>query len=50
MATTKRAERKPYRPPRLTVHGDLRQLTKGPAKGGAKQDAGTTPKTKAGSV
>lgn len=47
MATRKRPERKPYQPPRLTVHGDLRKLTT--AKGGAKSDGGTAPKTKAGS-
>ena len=47
MATGKRSERKPYQPPRLTVHGDLRRLTQ--AKGGAKSDGGTTPKTKTGS-
>jgi len=49
MASGKRAERKPYRLPRLTVHGDLRKLTLGPSKGGAKADGGTAPKTKAGS-
>ena len=49
MATRKRSDRKPYQPPRLKVHGDLRRLTMGPSKGGAKQDGGTTPKTKAGS-
>ena len=49
MATRKRPERKPYQPPRLKVHGDLRRLTQSPAKGGAKSDGGAAPKTKTGS-
>jgi len=49
MATRKRSDRKPYQPPRLTVHGDLRTLTQSPAKGGAKSDGGAAPKTKTGS-
>lgn len=36
--------KKPYRPPRLTVYGDLRRLTKG--KGGNRSDGGGFPKTK----
>ncbi len=36
-------EKKPYRPPRLVVYGDLRLLTK--AKGGNKTDGGL-PKTR----
>ena len=47
MATGRPPERKPYQPPRLKVHGDLRRLTQ--AKGGAKSDGGTAPKTKSGS-
>lgn len=39
--------RKPYRPPSLTVYGDLRRLTLG--GGGTKREGGpTSPKTKAG--
>jgi hypothetical protein len=37
--------KKPYRPPRLTVYGDLRRLTL--AKGGSSNDGGGKPKTKA---
>ena len=41
---SKGPRRKPYRTPRLVVHGDLRRLTKmimlPPAKGGMKGDAG----------
>jgi hypothetical protein len=47
MAKATRGDKQAYRPPRLTVHGDLRKLTQ--AKGGAKSDGGTAPKTKAGS-
>lgn len=40
--------KKPYRPPRLTVYGDLRRLTLG--GGGTKREGGPGgPKTKAGS-
>lgn len=38
-----RREKKPYRPPRLVVYGDLRHLTR--AKGGNKTDGGA-PKTR----
>ena len=37
--TTKGSGRKHYGPPRLTVYGDLRRLTR--AKGGTKGDSGT---------
>ena len=37
--------KKAYRPPRLTVYGNLRQLTR--AKGGASNDGGGKPRTKA---
>ncbi len=37
--------KKAYRPPRLTVYGKLRQLTR--AKGGAANDGGGKPRTKA---
>lgn len=40
---TTRQTKKPYRPPRLTVYGDLRRLTM--AKGGNRSDSGA-PKTK----
>jgi hypothetical protein len=46
MATAKRRDRKPYRPPRLKVHGDLRALTH-TAKGGIRSDGGGAPKTRA---
>ncbi len=38
------AKKKPYRAPALTVHGDLRSLTR--AKGGTRSDSGGRPKTK----
>lgn len=38
-------KRKPYRPPRLVVYGDLRSLTM--AKGGTKGDGTGKPATKA---
>lgn len=38
-------KKKPYRPPRLVVYGDLRTLTM--AKGGSKNDGGGKPRTKA---
>ena len=41
---TSRAK-KPYRTPRITVYGDLRRLTL--AKGGAANDGGGKPRTKA---
>jgi hypothetical protein len=37
-------KKKPYRSPELTVHGDIRALTR--AKGGAKSDGTGVPKTK----
>lgn len=37
-------KRKPYRPPRLSVYGDLRRLTA--AKGGTRNDGGGKPKSK----
>ncbi len=42
-AKTTRPAKKPYRPPRLLVYGDLRSLTT--AKGGTKGDGGM-PKTR----
>ena len=46
MKSTPRSQtKKPYRTPRLVVHGDLRRLTM--AKGGAKNDGGGVPRTKA---
>ncbi len=38
--------KKPYRPPRITVYGNLRRLTL--AKGGTQNDGGGKPRTKAG--
>lgn len=38
-----RRKKKPYRPPRVVVYGDLRRLTR--AKGGNKTDGGQ-PKTR----
>lgn len=38
--------KKPYRPPRLIVHGDLRRLTM--AKGGGANDGIGKPRTKSG--
>lgn len=46
---SKKASRakKPYRPPRLTVYGDLRRLTQG--GGGTRREGGPgTPKTRTG--
>lgn len=37
-------KKKPYRPPRLVVYGDLRTLTM--AKGGVNNDGGGKPRTK----
>ncbi len=37
-------KKKPYRPPRLVVYGDLRRLTRG--KGGSNPDGGGLPRTK----
>ncbi len=37
--------KKPYRPPRLKVYGDLRRLTM--AKGGSANDGGGKPRTRA---
>lgn len=37
-------KKKPYRPPRLTVYGDLRRLTM--VKGGSANDGGGKPRTK----
>ncbi len=42
---TSSGAKRPYRAPRLTVHGDLKAITK--AKKGANSDGGTKPKTKA---
>jgi hypothetical protein len=39
----KDASKKPYRKPRLTVYGDLREIT---LKGGNRGDGGGKPKTK----
>ncbi len=36
--------KKPYHAPKLTVHGDIRTLTR--AKGGNRSDGGAKPKTK----
>jgi hypothetical protein len=45
-ATIKNRKR-PYRPPKLTRFGDLREITQGPAKGGIAQDGGAGgPKSK----
>lgn len=38
--------KKPYRPPRLVVYGDLHRLTM--AKGGLRGDGGGSPKSKSG--
>jgi len=43
-ATPRDRTKKPYRPPRLIVHGDLRRLTM--AKGGSATDGSGKPKTK----
>jgi len=48
MATPKRTDRKPYRPPRLKIHGDLRMLTL-TTKGGTRSDGAGRPKTRSGS-
>ncbi len=42
-ASRRRTHKKPYRTPKLTVHGDIRVLTK--AKGGTRNDSGR-PKAK----
>lgn len=42
-----RRAKKPYRSPRLTVHGDLRRLTLG-GGGTKKEPGGGAPKTRAG--
>lgn len=44
-AKTAVQRRKPYRPPRLVVYGDLRRLTR--AKGGNKGDGAGKPSTRA---
>ncbi|MBI3454388.1 MAG: lasso RiPP family leader peptide-containing protein [Candidatus Rokubacteria bacterium] len=44
-AKTTAQRRKPYRPPRLVVYGDLRRLTM--TKGGNKGDGGGKPTTRA---
>jgi hypothetical protein len=36
---TGRPETKPYQPPRLTVHGDVEDLTQGPARFARMSDA-----------
>lgn len=41
---TEQPKKKPYRPPRLVVYGDLRRLTM--AKGGTSADGGGKAKTK----
>lgn len=40
----KRAGKKPYRSPKLTVHGDIRKITR--AKAGTKSDGTGKPATK----
>ena len=42
---SKAKKRKPYRRPKLTVHGDIRELTR--TKGGTKADGTGKPATKA---
>ena len=42
---SKREPRKPYRKPKLKVHGDIRDLTR--TKGGTHTDSGSKPATKA---
>lgn len=44
-STPRNQTKKPYRTPRLVVHGDLRRLTM--AKGGTKADGPGVPRTKA---
>ena len=44
-STPRNQTKKPYRTPRLVVHGDLRRLTM--AKGGTKGDGAGQPRTKA---
>jgi len=44
--STDTPRKKPYKPPRLVVHGKLRDLTRGPGKGGMSSDAGGRPKTR----
>ena len=48
--STDRPSKKPYRPPRLVVHGKLRDLTQGAGKGGMSSDAGGQPKTRTGGM
>lgn len=43
---SKNAQKKPYRPPRLVVYGDLRRLTE--TKGGGNNDGLGKPRTKLG--
>lgn len=45
-SATKPSRKKPYQSPQLVIYGNLRQLTK--VKGGAANDGGTKPMTKAG--
>lgn len=45
-STPRNQTKKPYRSPRLVVHGDLRRLTM--AKGGTNNDGGGKPRTKSG--
>lgn len=46
MKPTTKPPKKPYRAPRVTVYGTLRQLAG--AKGGVQNDGGGKPRTKAG--
>ena len=43
----KRLKKRPYRTPKLTIHGDLRTMTL--AKAGALGDGGTNPKSRVAS-
>lgn len=45
---TTTGKRKPYRPPRITVYGDLRRVTQ--VKGGNKADGAGKPATRASGV
>lgn len=45
-STPHKQTKKPYRSPRLVVHGDLRRLTM--AKGGTNNDGAGKPRTKSG--
>lgn len=40
------SKKRPYRPPKLVVHGDLRTVTQG--KGGGSSDGGSKPNTRQG--